>query len=228
MRSYNLKITLESPCLIGSGEGFGAIIDSDIVFDELGIPYIPSKRIKGCLRDSAIEVCEIFESAGIKLINFRRENSENQFSNVSTIFGRTGDNRPAPVYFSDLKLEDYETLKEWMEYFLAEYKNLISREHIIEQFTETREQTSINKKNGIAKEHSLRTIRVAKKGIIFEETIDIEFGDDEVIKLIYFACKNLRRIGTKRNRGFGEVRCELYEGLKEINFLSELEAQCKV
>ena len=44
-----MKITIKllSDALINSGEGFGAIIDSDVVFDDIGLPYIPAKRIKG-------------------------------------------------------------------------------------------------------------------------------------------------------------------------------------
>jgi CRISPR/Cas system CMR subunit Cmr4 (Cas7 group RAMP superfamily) len=80
MKTYTLKLTLLSPCLIGSGEGFGAVIDSDIVFDEFGIPYIPAKRIKGCLRDSAIEVCEMFKLGRYKNVCFRgMKDSENKY-----------------------------------------------------------------------------------------------------------------------------------------------------
>ena len=55
-----MKINIKtlSYTIAGSGEG-SALIDVDVVFDELGIPYIPSRRVKGALRESAIEVLEI-------------------------------------------------------------------------------------------------------------------------------------------------------------------------
>ena len=65
MEEYTLKVKLVSPALTASGEGFGAIIDTDIVFDETGLPYIPAKRIKGCLLDSASEVEEMFSKSEI-------------------------------------------------------------------------------------------------------------------------------------------------------------------
>ena len=67
MNNYKLVLELKSPTLIGSGSGFGAEIDTDIVFDELGLPYIPSKRIKGCLRDAIKEIEEMFSLAGVDL-----------------------------------------------------------------------------------------------------------------------------------------------------------------
>ncbi len=227
MKVYTLKVTLESPCLIGSGEGFGAVIDSDIVFDEFGIPYIPAKRIKGCLRDSAIEACEIFRLAGIKLFDLSEEDSENRFTIVTSLFGKPGDEKPAPAYFSNLTIQDYYSMVQWLKYLMAEYPNIINRESIINQFTEIRQQTSIDEKTGTAKEHSLRTIRVVKKGHTFKGTIDIEDDKEDIFRLLYFACKNLTHIGTKRNRGFGKVSCRLYKNSTEINLLNELEALCK-
>ena len=44
----NLKVKLKSYTLCGSGEGRG-LIDSDIVFDRHGIPFIPGRRVKGLL-----------------------------------------------------------------------------------------------------------------------------------------------------------------------------------
>ncbi|MGB9823399.1 RAMP superfamily CRISPR-associated protein [Thermodesulfovibrio sp.] len=224
MKIYKLTIELKSPCLIGSGEGFGAIIDSDIVFDEYGIPYIPSKRIKGCLRDSAIEICEMFESAGINVLDLQKDKTENKYSIVTSIFGKPGNDKSAPVYFSNLTIQGYDDIKKWLAYLMNQYSGLISREGIIEQYTEIRQQTAIDETTGTAEEHSLRTIRVAKKGLVFEGSIDADIDD---VKLLYFAVKNLRRLGTKRNRGFGEVECKLYDGSNEINFINELEVLCK-
>ena len=39
MKTLTIELKLLSNTLIGSGEGFGAIIDTDVVFDETGIPY---------------------------------------------------------------------------------------------------------------------------------------------------------------------------------------------
>lgn len=217
MKRYKIELTLNSPTLIGSGEGSGTFIDSDIVFDELGFPYIPSKRLKGCLRDSAIEICEMFQMAGIlSFINLTSDNTENKFKLVTSVFGSKGQKEPASVFFSNLTLKDYdEKNKAWLRYLYIKFGQIINREAIISTFTEIRQQTAIDKDKGIAKEHSLRTIRVAKKGLVFTGTIDVDFHDiTEIEKLLFLACNNLRRFGTKRNRGFGEIGCRLFEDSK--------------
>ncbi len=211
MKTLTIEITLKSSTLTGSGEGFGAIIDTDIVFDEIGLPYIPAKRIKGCLRDSATEVSEMFNSSGI---NFPLD--------IDNTFGKEGQEKSCPVYFSNLTIEDYQANKAWLQYYKK--SNLLSEESIINFFTEIRQQTAINEDTGVAKDHSLRTIRVIKKGHKFTGEIQVE--DTSIIDTLSLACLNMRHIGTKRNRGFGEIECNLYEGSSKISVLERLETIC--
>lgn len=210
MKNLTIKIKLLSDALIGSGEGFGAIIDADIVFDDLGIPYIPARRIKGCLRESAEEVSEMLKTSDITI------------KSVSDVFG-TGE-KLSSFTFNNLTIEGYEENRQWLGYFIEEYKNIISRDAILDTFTMIRHQTAIDE-DGVAREHSLRTIRVLKKGEVFSGDIKAEDGD--AIKLLSFACLNLRRLGTKRNRGFGEIECKLFDDKGEVSYLSELEELCK-
>jgi CRISPR/Cas system CMR subunit Cmr4 (Cas7 group RAMP superfamily) len=63
--SCRLELHLESPVLIGSGEGWGSVIDTDVVFDEVGLPFIPARRVKGVLRESTLELLEMFVISGI-------------------------------------------------------------------------------------------------------------------------------------------------------------------
>jgi len=48
-----IRMTLESDLCAASGSGFSHTIDTDIVYDRYGLPCIPARRIKGCLRDVA-------------------------------------------------------------------------------------------------------------------------------------------------------------------------------
>ncbi len=50
--------------MLGSGTGRGSFIDSDIVFDEYGLPLFPGRRFKGLLRESAEEVIEMLTKCG--------------------------------------------------------------------------------------------------------------------------------------------------------------------
>lgn len=224
MKTLNLEITLISNALTGSGENFGAIVDTDIVFDDIGLPYIPAKRIKGCLRDSAEEVMEMFGRAKMKLKN---GNSFEKKEIVKT-FGESGSKCSCPVYFSNLMIENYEENKKWLKYlsieYKKEYKNLLSKDVITDAFTELRQQTSIDKE-GVARKHSLRTIRVIRRGHKFCGEIQVE--DESVKDILVLACMNLRHIGTKRNRGYGEVKCRLFHNDKEITVKERVEELCE-
>ena len=53
-----LSMKLLTDAVPASGSGVAGVIDTDIVFDEYGIPYIPARRIKGVLRESALMLIE--------------------------------------------------------------------------------------------------------------------------------------------------------------------------
>ncbi|OQY09428.1 MAG: hypothetical protein B6I30_09830 [Desulfobacteraceae bacterium 4572_187] len=217
MKRYTINLQLESPTLVGSGEGFGAIIDTDVVFDEVGLPFVPAKRIKGCLRDSAEEVLEYFGKAGIDL----------PVAAVSETFGAPGASSSAPVYFSSLFIEDYERNRAWFEYLLAakKYDDILSKERILDAFTQIRRQTAIGS-DGIAYNHSLRTIRVVNNNVRFVGDLHIEGDDITILNTLLLACMNFRRMGGKRNRGFGKVGCLLFDGEKELSINELLEEKC--
>ncbi|MHB2156394.1 RAMP superfamily CRISPR-associated protein [Calditrichota bacterium GD2] len=205
---YTIRLTLESDTLTGSGEGFGAVIDNDIVFDELGLPYIPAKRIKGCLRQSAEEVNDMLVLS----------NLSEQF-NLDEVFGKQGSEESAPVFFHNLYLEDYDNLRSWLKYYLnqEEWKQFLSPEIILDYFTILRQQTAIDEEKGKAKEHSLRTSRVLRKGISFVGEINFWSEDKRMIEVLSLACRNLRYIGTRRNRGFGKIKCKLLKNDSPIS-----------
>lgn len=216
MKKYTIELSLLSPTLSGSGEGFGAVIDTDIVFDEVGIPFIPAKRIKGCLRDAAMEVASMFTSSAIEFP-----------VKINETFGSRGALAPAPVYFSNLTVEDYEETEKWLKYFLTceKYDDLISKERILATFTEIRRQTAIGP-DGVALDHTLRTARLIRKGTIFRGEILIEGDRKETVDTLILACANLRRMGTRRNRGFGEISCALFHDDARLPLPEELEALC--
>ncbi len=217
MKTYQLKIKLISPTLVGSGEGFGALIDTDIVFDDTGIPYIPSKRVKGCLLDSATDVKEMFERSKI---HFPMD--------IKTVFGRSGDIKSGAVYFSNLTIDDYKNNKAWLDYLLTrkDCLSILSRERILETFTEIRQQTAIE--DGVARSGSLRTMRLIRQGIEFYGDIHLKTESEAVLNTLLISCLHFRFMGTKRNRGFGEVLCTVSENGKELSIRQKLEDQCIV
>ncbi len=194
----NLKgkiiITLKSDLCAASGDGFSLSIDTDICTDRYGLPYIPSRRLKGCLREAA-------EYIGC--------------SSIDSIFGVSGDVSRGSLKVNDARLESYDELCEEAE------ENNYSSEQILSLFTSVKASTAIE--NDTAKENSLRFTRVVDRYSPFDHSelrfvSDIEYaqGDEQQLMRV---CKALRNIGYKRTRGYGSVKCELIpcEGTKSFS-----------
>jgi CRISPR-associated protein Csx10 len=53
-----IRLDLKSDLCSYGGDGFAGVVDLDIVYDIDGLPFIPSKRLKGLLRESAVEILD--------------------------------------------------------------------------------------------------------------------------------------------------------------------------
>jgi CRISPR-associated protein Csx10 len=181
-----LKITLKSDLCIGVGKHFAAVIDFDTALDEYGIPYIPSRRLKGYMREM-VEILEI--------------------EDADSIFGIAGNDIPGSLTITDARIKDYDEI-------VREIRNnsLINPNSVAELFCSVRSETAI--KNNTVKDKSLRFIRVVNQYSPFEKYESLQFFaniefDDSDYNTMKKICKALRNIGYHRNRGLGVVKCEL-------------------
>ena len=192
-----IKIELLSDLCTCSGETYNSMVDMDVVYDENGIPYIPAKRLKGCIRESALEMQEL----GI----ITQEEYEK-------IFGREGSVRSAFSLSNAYILGFDEAVEDLRN---CTYKDLSSPQNVLNQYTYIRTQTAVNLKTGVAEDGSLRTIRVVKKGLKFEAECNwnkgsqkVEKGQEEILKQ---AVSLVKHIGVSRTRGLGLVEMSLHE-----------------
>ncbi|MBX2929797.1 MAG: hypothetical protein KF852_18330 [Saprospiraceae bacterium] len=201
--SYILTLTTESYLLTGSGEG-GVLIDADVVFHRTGFPMIPARRIKGMLKESLEEVMEIAgkTETDIKAV-------------VAALFGESG----KTTYQGKLLLHNL-LLPEWEQIAKEVSENKMypgfQSDFIKEYFTAEIQQTAIGREGkegeieGVAKKRSLRNYRVIKPGFTFDGFIETTPPlSEEEDGLLRRAVHNLRYAGTRRNRGFGKVKCKL-------------------
>lgn len=181
-----LRIELLSDLCSSSGENYGAQIDNDVCYDEHGFPYIPARRLKGCLRDIAVQLTEW----GI---------IHNEI--VSEIFGSPGKGKGRLVLY-DAVPDNYRKLKNEVE--SSKHKVYLHPQNVLENYTYIRAQTALE--NGVAKKDSLRYTRVVKKGMIFTCGFSIENSTEDIFEAFVKCCKGLRYMGMNRNRGLGHVR----------------------
>jgi CRISPR/Cas system CSM-associated protein Csm3 (group 7 of RAMP superfamily) len=194
MSSYQMKIELLSDLCVSDGGVYNSSLDVDICHDSFGFPYIPAKRLKGCLRECALEL----QDWGMDI-------------SPEDLFGEGGkaSNR-GKIRISDAKLEHYDQMKR----VILKNQNAIvfHPQNVLNHFSYVRTQTSIDYETGVAEENSLRTIRVANKGLCFYA--DVESDDNYKTKLEN-CCPILTHIGMARTRGLGEVRATIVPGMKE-------------
>lgn len=188
MGNYRLEITLLSDLCVADGSSYASMLDTDICYDSYGFPYIPARRIKGCLRECALELRDWGKDIAIK-----------------ELFGEEG-YKGAKVRIGNAYIRDYESMKAEAE------KNkehiLFHPQNVLNQFSYIRTQTSLDYETGVADDTSLRTMRVANKGLVFEAEVTIE---EAYVADFASCCQVLSEMGLSRTRGLGDVLVRLTE-----------------
>lgn len=191
-----IKIELLSDLCPANGESMAGIVDSDINLDEFGIPYIPSKRLKGSLREMALELQDLLGE----------EFDKGAFNNL---FGVAGSDNSGSLFIKDGYVEGYKEIVDELSWIKRneKLKLFANNQYTKDYYTASRTQTSIDGRTGVAKKETLRVSRVINKGNIFY--FDVKVDGENGISLLNNCCKILRHIGLNRTRGFGEIKCEL-------------------
>jgi len=197
MNNYIIEIELLSEAIFGSGQSVPGLVDTDIVHDEYGFPYMKAKTFKGNLRKSAEEIVE--------LLKYKYKKDYSVY--LEELFGKSNnwlDNQNS-LKFSDCCLD--ENVRKILINAVLEKK--IRNDEILDSLTEIRSFTSIDA-DGSAKKGSLRQARVIKRGLKFYTTLEssLELTDIK-LSIIAAAVCSLRHIGSMRTRGKGEVSCRL-------------------
>lgn len=193
-----VRIELRSDLCTGSGYGYAGVIDTDVACDRYGLPMIPARRLKGCMREAAQMVCQ---------------------EEVNRLFGEGGKNRAEGIVLGNAHIGGYKDIIR--ELWLLKQRRpdvfrYLSRYAILELFTDVRAQTKIDSETGIAEDNTLRYMRVvgqydptdekAYTPLCFYADIEYDSCEEKNVEKIVKATRN---IGMYRNRGFGSVRCSI-------------------
>lgn len=213
-----IKIKLMSDLCSGNGESAGNAIDNDICTDSYGFPYIPGKRLLGCLRDAAVKLKEYG----------RPDLDEND---IQEIFGNA-DGVEGKFCMGNAFLPEIDAMHQYIDSLKSDKSkefliNQSTEDKIIRGYTNVRGQTKIGE-DGSAEAGSLRFIRVlnqydtfTKDPIEFECEVDTSYLNDKQMGILMDCCKTLRHIGMDRNRGLGNV-CVTYYGEESIEKNTEI------
>lgn len=195
-----LQIELKSDLCAGSGESLGSLIDTDICYDEYGFPYIPSKRLKGLIKEAFIEY-----------MDWKKDESLTKIK--EELFGTEDSRNSGSLRIDNAYLKNISSIENDIEKIEEQYKKYLSKQRIVDLNTDIRYQTAVDEESGVAKENSLRSIRVLESGNIFEAFIECDKEAEE--KILEKCIKLLTHMGNNRTRGLGEVKCSIIDNEKD-------------
>ncbi len=198
---YILRIKLMSSLTSSAGEGRVGWVDRDIVFNDLGLPILPGRRIKGLWREAYCDVYDAWNYCKQSLIS------------VETIFGKTGS---APkttdigLHVADAILDEDANLEAWLNYLQDPKEPKLFQEDVVQHYANARKQTSINRLTGAADENTFRLSRTLHPDYVFKARVSFEKQPkDEIIRILAVSAAALQYMGTSRTRGLGHVKCAL-------------------
>lgn len=197
MMKYILSFILNSDATFGRGDGVVGVVDVEVQHDEFGCPYLGGRSLKGLLVNECAEIwAAIPEEA--------RPRWEKAAQRLFGVPG-SGLEGGALMTFSDAQLP--EDLRRAIANDIKRKK--IKKEEVLEAITSLRRQTAIGE-TGVARKHSLRTMRVILRNTPFESRLHFAGEPSEDDLALLAACtKAFRRAGTGRNRGRGRLTAEL-------------------
>lgn len=192
MKRGIITIELLSDLCVSDGGAYNSLIDTDICYDDLGFPFIPAKRLRGCLRECALELQEWGEEL-----------------DPDKLFGKAGEmTNHSKVRIGNARLKDYAKMSEFV--MLNKGNAIVHHQNVLNAFSYVRSQTSIDYETGVANDGSLRTMRVADRGLVFQADITVLGLDEErIFDDLGACCQVLRHMGIARTRGLGEVKVSL-------------------
>lgn len=180
----NIKYTIQfySPWHCGSGLSAGANTDLLVIKDKDGMPYIPGKTLKGLIR----EAVEDYSS----LRNTLSEEVLNKTFGLSASANETDDKISGSAFFTNAILNKNET---------AAIIDNNAQRYLFNNIS----STAIGK-DGIAKEHSLRSIETVVPCTLYAEIYNLP---NDMARIVEKSIGFIHHIGLNRNRGLG--RCDI-------------------
>ena len=189
-----IQVELLSDAAFSRGEGTAGIVDVEVEHDELGLPFLGGKTLRGLLRDSWLSMQRWFPELS---------------PSAERIFGSEADFDECSILRIGDAVVDRETHK-WIK--TAEFRpnNPIFSMDVLEALTDIRRQTSEERRTGAPAETTLRSVRVIIRDLKLQSLLYwLDDPTDADLRCLSLALLATRHAGLARNRGRGNVRLTL-------------------
>jgi hypothetical protein len=199
MTMFLLKFTLKSDATFGRGDGLAGVVDSEVQHDVYGLPYLGGRALKGLLGEECANILFSLERGG---------RTDRWQVAAQHLFGGPGsqDEDQSLLHVGDARLP--EDLRQAVRTGF-EHGDLNS-EQVLHSITAVRRQTAVDAKTGAPQKETLRSTRVILRKTRFDAVLNFVTNPTPDDLALLAACiKALRRAGTCRNRGRGELEAQL-------------------
>ncbi len=191
-----LKVELLSDATFSRGEGAAGVVDTEVERDELGMPFIGGKTVRGLLRDTWLSMCGHFPDLADAA---ERVLGRSQALDESCRL-RIGDAvLPAAIQAAVRTAAERE-------------EQPLTAGAILEGFTNIRYQTAEDRETGAPETTTLRSSRVVLRGFFFQSRLSWLDGYEPTeadLRLLALSALATRHGGLLRNRGRGHIRLTL-------------------
>jgi hypothetical protein len=179
------------------------MLNAEVQHDEFGLPYLSGKTLKGLLTASCGEIMAALDAN--KPGGTWQESAQRLFGGP----GSVQQDARSWLHIGDATLPHDLQLAVREDILLNEN---ISRETILATLTTMRRQTAMSSETGAPLKESLRASRVIIRGVTFTANLlFLKSPEPKDVQLLAACIKGLKRVGTNRNRGLGQVLCQLYD-----------------
>lgn len=200
MNHFWLKFVLKSDATFGRGDGVAGLLDSEVQHDAYGLPYLGGRALKGLLVEECVNILSALKCQGL---------AKKWSLTAQRLFGLSGSQHEdqALLRIGEAHLPD--DLRQAIR--IGFERNELTRAQVLNSLTSIRRQTAMDI-DGAPKKETLRSMRVILRQTPFEALLEFRANPDQDDLALLAACiKALRRAGTGRNRGRGELEACLLE-----------------
>jgi hypothetical protein len=215
MSEYSLRLTLLRDTTFGRGDGVAGYVDTEVDYDDYGLPILRGRALKGML---------VYECADILFaLKQQLKLTESWLQAARFLFGEPGSQLEGRAQMSIGNACLPSDLRQAIAYQMDLHRRATPKKvgqltlEVLNALTTVRRQTAVET-DGVAKEHSLRAVRLIQRQIEFEAALTfMSTVEDIYAKALLAACvKSFRRGGTGRHRGPGLLESRLYQDGVEI------------
>lgn len=223
MNTYFVTITLERETTFGRGDGLAGLVDEEVVHDAHGFPFLRGRTLKGLLSEECDGVVALLKDS-------QRWNAA-----LHRLFGSAGstDDVQALWRYGDATLPHVLRTVVAAQQDPKQPANLrLTSADVLGALTAIRSQTAISAASGTPDDGSLRSSRVAIRGLTFTSRLAtpaapkddpaLLAAHEDDLALLAAGCLALRHVGEGRTRGRGLVRCALLDANQQDITLARL------